>query len=49
MWVGVRYDRGVVVATPHGILTKKMLVPPLWLADGVVGPNRGGGGRGGII
>ena len=25
---GVRYDRDVVVAPPHGIFTKKIFVPP---------------------
>ena len=34
VWGGVRDDRGVVVALPYGILTKKMFVPLLWLVGG---------------
>ena len=28
LWGGVRYDRGVGMVPPHGILTKKMFMPP---------------------
>ena len=30
----VRYDMVVVVAPLHGILSKKMFVPPPWLVGG---------------
>ena len=38
---GVRYDRGVVVPPPHGILTKKMFVPPMVSRWNVASPSKG--------
>ena len=34
VWGGVKKNRGVIVAPQHGLLTKKMVVPPLLLAFG---------------
>ena len=40
---GVRYDRGVVVASLDGILSKKMFMPPTMVSSReVVGPGKGG-------
>ena len=41
LWGGVKYDRSVVVAPLHGILTKQMFVPPLWVVGGGGGPSKG--------
>ena len=44
MQEGVNKDRGVIVAPPHGILTKKMIVPAIvsgWVMVSSRGVGRG--------
>ena len=43
VWGDVKEEYGCNVAHPHGILTNKMVVPPLLLAFGCWYPARGWG------
>ena len=43
MWGGVKEDRGMIVAPLHGILTKKMVVPPTVISNWVMISSRGWG------
>ena len=43
---GAKKDRGVIVAPPHGILTKKMVVPPIIVSGWVMVSSRGERGMG---